>query len=342
MAHSTSVYAGDFHHGRRAAGKWPQALDTWRVTTDDAEMAARLADLHGGQPSPNDGEGEGAYEVLTARETVRVLVDGPGAVTARMVLWGSRGKIHECDGTVFLRPDKVRGQPCGCPPLFQDRKALAREGRGPQPVIALAFRLMAQPPLGNFRFRTGSWEAFKRLPQLVEQLEAVGGPAVCDFITELVTLTTKNGQTVGNRKLAVTVLGALGAAPRNPHQLLLPQRFPRRRRHTVAYPVHVLTPRRQPSRSRHAPSSWTSPCSTVRHAHSGPPAIRRPSSPPLPWLFGASSRPRNSTNSASTSSASLPLPNKRSEPKAPPLPECDVVRRVLARRVFPGAETAGR
>lgn len=52
---------------------------------------------------------------------------------------------------------------------------------------------------------------------------------------------------------------------------------------------------------------------------------RRPSSPPSPKLCGAGSRPRNSTDYASTSSASLPLPNKHSEPKAPPSPDCDVV-----------------
>ncbi|MFD9489532.1 hypothetical protein [Streptomyces sp. NPDC059991] len=115
MAHSASDYAGEFHQGRLAAGKRPQVLDTWRVTTDDAEVAARLADLHGGQPSPNEEGGEDAYEVLTARETIRTVVAGSDAVTARMVLWSSRGKIHERDGAVFVGPDKVRGQPCGCP-----------------------------------------------------------------------------------------------------------------------------------------------------------------------------------------------------------------------------------
>ncbi|MFG2213072.1 hypothetical protein ACGFND_38875, partial [Streptomyces sp. NPDC048638] len=192
MTRSPSVYAGRFHQGRLAEGKRPQALDTWRVTTDDAQVATRLADLHGGQLSPNDGGGESAYEVLTARETVRILVDGPDAVTARMVLWGSRGKIHECDGVVFLSPDDVSGQPCGCPPLLEDRKALAKEGRGPQPSIKLTFRLMASPLLGEFQFLTGSWEAAKRLPQLAEQLDAAEGPVACDFTTELVTLTTKS------------------------------------------------------------------------------------------------------------------------------------------------------
>ncbi|WP_129767442.1 hypothetical protein [Streptomyces sp. L-9-10] len=208
MTPSTPVYAGRFHQGRIAEGNRPQALDTWRVTTDDAQVAARIADLHGGQLSPNGGSGKRAYEILTARESVRILMDGPDAVSARMVLWSSKGKIHECDGVVFLSPADVKGRPCGCPLLVEDRKALAKEGRGPQPTIELTFRLMAAPSLGKFQFHTGSWEAAKRLPQLAEELDAVEGPAVCDFTTELVTLTATSGTPVAYRRPVVTVLGS--------------------------------------------------------------------------------------------------------------------------------------
>ncbi|MFD9032092.1 hypothetical protein ACFVZW_13210 [Streptomyces sp. NPDC059567] len=97
MTQSALTPVGRFRTGRSAEG-CPQALDAWRVTTDDAEVAAPVAGLLGGQPQPNEGGGELAHEVLTKVETVRVLMDGPDAVAAHMVLWGSKGIVHQCDG----------------------------------------------------------------------------------------------------------------------------------------------------------------------------------------------------------------------------------------------------
>ncbi|MYR61494.1 hypothetical protein GTY54_36545, partial [Streptomyces sp. SID625] len=157
MTQSTPGPVGRFRSGRVAEGL-PQALDTWRVTTGDAEVAARVAGLLGGRPQPNEG-GEGlAHEVLTKAETVRVLLDGPGAVASHMVLWGSKGIVHRCDGLEFLSPEEKKGRPCGCPPLLADRKPAAREGRGPSPSISLTFRIAAEPALGEFRFMSGSWQ----------------------------------------------------------------------------------------------------------------------------------------------------------------------------------------
>lgn len=90
-------------------------------------------------------------------------------------------------------------------------------------VIALTFRLMAKPPLGNFRFRTGSWGRSSAFPSWSNSWRRFSAPRTLPH--------------------------------RNPRQLLLPQRCPKRGRHTVAYPVHVLPPGRQPSQNRHAPSS---------------------------------------------------------------------------------------
>ncbi|MGW2364751.1 recombination directionality factor [Streptomyces sp. NPDC001667] len=208
MTRSTPTRAGRFHQGRLSEGRWPQSLDAWRVTTSDSQVASRVADLMGGQSNPNDGGGDHSREVLTARESVRILIDGPEMVTARMVLWRSKRIVHECDGSEFLSPEELKGQPCGCPPLLADRKAEARAGRGPMPSIDLVFRIAADPSLGEFHFRTSSWKAAEQLSSLMEELERVGGPAVCDLTTELVLLTTKNGTTVGYRKPVVTVLGS--------------------------------------------------------------------------------------------------------------------------------------
>ncbi|MEU9025993.1 hypothetical protein AB0D46_00350 [Streptomyces sp. NPDC048383] len=194
--------------GRLSEGR-PQALDSWRVTTDDADVAARVASFLGGEPQPNEGGGGGlAYEVLTSRESVRILLDGHAAVAARMVLRGGKGIIHECDGVEFLSPEEKKGQPCGCPPLLENKKLAAKNGRGPMPSIDITFRIAATPVLGPFHFVTTSWQMAAQLSDLLEALERVDGPAVCDLTMELVVYTTKTGRSVCYRKPVVTVLGS--------------------------------------------------------------------------------------------------------------------------------------
>ncbi len=194
--------------GRLSEGR-PQVLEAWRVTTDDADVAARVAGFMGGEPQPNEGGGGGlGYEVLTSRESVRVLLDGPDAVAAHMLLRGSTGIIHECDGVEFLSPGEKKGQPCGCPPLLEDRKLAARDGRGSMPSVDITFRIAAAPVLGAFHFMTGSWQLAAQLSDLTDALERVDGPAVCDLTMELVVYTTKTGRSVCYRKPVVTVLGS--------------------------------------------------------------------------------------------------------------------------------------
>jgi hypothetical protein len=208
MTQSTTAHAGRFHQGRLSDGR-PQALDAWRVTTDDADVAARVAGLLGGEPQPNGGGSGGrAYEVLTSRESVRVLLDGPDAVTAHLILWGSKGIVHQCDGMEFLSPEDKKGRPCGCPPLLADRKLAARNGRGPTPSVDITFQIAAAPELGTFHFMTSSWQMAAQLSGLADPLERVGGPAVCDLTMELIVYTAKTGGGICYRKPVVTVLGS--------------------------------------------------------------------------------------------------------------------------------------
>ncbi|MGQ7750848.1 recombination directionality factor [Streptomyces sp. WC2508] len=225
MTQSTIVPVGSFRTGRLAEGR-PQALDAWRVTTDDAEVAARIANLLGGQPQPNEGGGKLAHEVLTKVETVRVLMDGPDAVAAHMILWGSKGTIHQCDGLEFLSPEEKKGQPCGCPPVFEDRKVAAKEGRGPMPSINLTFRIAAEPALGEFHFMTSSWQMAAQLSDLTDALKRVNGPAICDLTLELVAYATKMGRGICYRKPVVTVLGSPDTVTIEPPQVAEPTPTP--------------------------------------------------------------------------------------------------------------------
>lgn len=134
--------------------------------------------------------------------------------------------VHECDGSEFLSPEEKKGQPCGCPSLLKDRKLAARDGRGPMPSVAFTFRIAAAPMLGEFHFRTGSWQMAAQISDLMDALECVDGPAVCDLAMELVVHTTKTGMSLGFRKPVVRVLGSPDTVGQEPSPTAAPTPAP--------------------------------------------------------------------------------------------------------------------
>ncbi|MEU5305993.1 hypothetical protein ACH4YO_19150 [Streptomyces noursei] len=214
-----SDYVGRFRAGQQLSGR-PVALESWRITTGDPEVGKAVADLYGGTPQPWETSKEDSLEVLTGADSVKVIVDGPDAISFRMALYGMTGKpIHACDGVEFTDPEDPRhGQPCGCPTTVQERKAAAKAGHGPKPDQRLEFRLYDAPELGKFRLMTGSWDFMKSLESLWRELEAVGGPARCTLSLELVEFQTKSGVDVAYRKPVLTVHGPASteAAPAVP------------------------------------------------------------------------------------------------------------------------------
>ncbi|MFI1201709.1 hypothetical protein ACH4VR_20040 [Streptomyces sp. NPDC020883] len=164
--------------------------------------------LYGGTPQPWETTKEDSLEVLTDTDSVKVIVDGPDAISFRMALYGVAGRpTHACDGVEFTEPeDPRRGQPSGCPATVQERKAAAEAGHGPKPDQRIEFRLADAPELGKFRLMTGSWDFMKSLESLWRELEAVGGPALCSLGLELVEFTTKSGVDVAYRKPVLKVL----------------------------------------------------------------------------------------------------------------------------------------
>lgn len=201
---------GRFRSGK-TEGNRPISLSTWRVTTGDPTVAEFIASTYGGQVAEWEARGEDSLEVITDTARVDIIVDGSDAITDKLVLWGLGGvKIHECDGIEFLDEER-RGQPCGCPALFQERKAAAKAGRGPKPDIQVKFRLAANPDLGMFRFSSSSWDMLRVLHEYKDALDAVDGPARCTLVLELVEFTPKSGpmagRTVAYRRPVIKVHG---------------------------------------------------------------------------------------------------------------------------------------
>lgn len=162
---------GRFRSGHQMNGL-PAALEAWRVTTDDPEVATAIHGLLGGdEPQEWDAKGGDVHEVFTAAESVEVILAGPSAVRERMVLWGRNGKL-------ILAGD-------------------GESGMGPQ--IEVYFTLVEQPNLGIFEFRSGSWPLARSLAadRLVDQLEQIGGPVRATLVLEHVKFTAKSGKRAG-------------------------------------------------------------------------------------------------------------------------------------------------
>lgn len=200
---------GRFRSGAQV-NRRPLALDEWRVTTGDPEVADAIAALFGGKPQSWAAQGEDNIEVYTDAPSVDIILDGPDSVRQSMVLWGRNGLIRSCDG-VTQKDDQ--GSPCACPSALRDRKDAAKAGHGCEPSIQVYFRLAKDPDLGRMKFFSGSWSMARDLVAdgVEEALENIGGPALCSLAIEVVSYETKDGVKREFRKPRLTVKGAADA-----------------------------------------------------------------------------------------------------------------------------------
>lgn len=142
---------------------------------------------------------------MTEAASIDILLEGPKALSAVMVLYGmDRKPIHRCDGMYSLLEDD-KGEPCGCPAEFKARKNLAEKGRGPKPEIKLTFQLADNPELGIGMYRTGSWTLVRDLPEIEEELgdREGNGPIRARLKLVHVEFTTNAGQNVSYHRPVV-------------------------------------------------------------------------------------------------------------------------------------------
>lgn len=217
---AVSDIVGRFRSGRQE-GRTPIALDEWRVTTGDPEVADAVSSLMGGTVEEWETQGEDNLEILTDKDAVKVLVSGVDALEADFKLWGMGGTIiHHCDGVAFLSPDEDRGNPCGCPELLSERKEKAKAFRGPKPDTRIVFRLADAPHLGKFRMQSGSWDLVRVIHEYANELEDAtdDGPALCTLKLETVSFVPKGGpmkgKTVSYKKPVLKVHGPAPASAR--------------------------------------------------------------------------------------------------------------------------------
>lgn len=213
---AVSDTVGRFHSGMMN-GRKPVSLAEWRVTTGDPDVAAKVAELYGGEPEEWETESERNLQVLTERASVKIIIDGPDAIASDLRLYGAPGTlIHHCDGVEYLSPEGDAGTPCGCPELLADRKAHAKSGRGPKPATRITFRLAAAPELGKFMLSSGSWDLVRVLHEYENAIQDVnedhdGAAALVTLALENVSFVPKGGpmqgKTVSYMKPTLSIVG---------------------------------------------------------------------------------------------------------------------------------------
>ncbi|MEU9047518.1 MULTISPECIES: hypothetical protein [unclassified Kitasatospora] len=207
---------GRFHSGKQDEDGTPVALDEWRISTGDPEVASAVAQLFGGTPEETETDKENFIVVDTSTAKVKVVIDGASAISSDLKLWNGSNLIHHCDGIEFLSPEEDKGKPCRCPSLMVDRKAAAKVKRGPSPSISVLFRLADDPNLGIFRFQSGSWKLAEVLYEVENALDRIGGEALCSLELERVEYTTKRGRDVSYVKPVIRVLKSWNDAVADP------------------------------------------------------------------------------------------------------------------------------
>jgi hypothetical protein len=223
-----SDIVGRFRSGRLVkVGKMetPEALNHWRVTTGDPTVAAKVAELFGGQPESWETDREDNLEILTESATVQIVIEPDGVDASFKQFVPGAGMTHHCDGFSFLSPEEDKGNPCGCPSYIAERKDKAQKLRGPKPSVDIEFRLLDTPELGKFRFNSGSWKLVEALGGLFADLDKYGnsGEGENPGVQVRASLTIENvsyvpkkgpraGQTVSYNKPVIKVFGAYEVA----------------------------------------------------------------------------------------------------------------------------------
>ncbi|WP_405560660.1 hypothetical protein [Streptomyces sp. NBC_01180] len=216
--HSRPDIAFNFRSGMQVPkengkGTKPLSLSAWRVLTHDQSIADGMAELYGGTPEEYDPSKDMNLHVLTEAQTVNVVIDGPGAIEDKLILWGPNGPLHECDGVLFLSPPEEAGQPCGCPPLLKDRKKRAADNRGPKPAINVTFKLAGKgEDMGTGKLTITAWTFVDIVADVKNALAAVGEPALCELTLEHVEFPSATYGLVSYNKPVIKVLGSYNDA----------------------------------------------------------------------------------------------------------------------------------
>lgn len=150
----------------------PVKLTTWRLTSRDEDRIRAVAELYGGEPRPWEGR-EGEWEVITEASALDVVVIPGQALSQWYELWqqpGGKGAVtcvRRCDG----EREHLSDGPCLCPPGYDERRELAKDGKACKPTTRLSVILPRARGMGQWRLEAHGWYAAVELAGAVGLLE---------------------------------------------------------------------------------------------------------------------------------------------------------------------------
>lgn len=190
--------------------KRPEKLDTFRLTSPDRARIEQAAHLFGGTPQQWDAPAGQQWEVITATDSLHVIVPPADMSFSQYYeLWSGGGCQRRCDG----RYNSITDSPCVCDP---DKRECSIHTR-------LSVMLRDLPGLGVWRIDTSGYYAAVELQGAVEvvQLAAGRGQMLPARLRLEQRMVKRVGQ--GTRRFAVPVLDIevspgqlLGPAPLTP------------------------------------------------------------------------------------------------------------------------------
>lgn len=149
-------------------GKAMRALDKFRFTTPDKDLAEQVARLYGGTPRPwNDPKAnpQQQWEVYGEQDRINVLLP-PNCISTWYELWAGGGRVRQCDGVsvTVAGHDDLEQVPCIC-------NAKAKLECAPYTRITM---IIPDLPLrGTWSLSTKGWNALSELPGMVDLVHAV-------------------------------------------------------------------------------------------------------------------------------------------------------------------------
>ena len=174
----------------------PVALQEWRVTTGDPDVANAIADLYGGKVEEWETKSEQTLQVLTDAPQVHIQLL---SLNANFALWG---RANTPIRVWWIVPTDDAKSPCACPTDPKEHQA-PPELYGLRSNIRATIRLTDNPDLVIFRYSSGSWQLAKEIGPIEEKVLNSEEPLEATLGLELVEWTTKTGQ---NRSFTKPVL----------------------------------------------------------------------------------------------------------------------------------------
>ncbi|MGW7004986.1 hypothetical protein ACWGCW_19810 [Streptomyces sp. NPDC054933] len=167
MSREANLLAGSFRlSGTSEAGS--ASLPGWLVTTHDRAVAVAVAELLGDLSEGQWTTDADAFEVQTQSASVRIVIDGPDAVSAGMTTSNQDRALH--------------------------------------PETKVVFRLAEDYSLGTFCLESASWDFAERIFDVRQSLAAIGGESLCELLLERVEFTAHSGVSMSYRRPVVKVI----------------------------------------------------------------------------------------------------------------------------------------